>query len=182
MKIRFATSNPHKVAEANEAGREFGVEFEQIRVDYPEIRAEDVEDVAKDGAQYVFGKTKSAVIVEDTGLYIEALNGFPGAFSAFVHRKIGSDGILKLMDGVENRAAKFRSAIGWRDENGVKIFSGEVEGEINSEKRGEEGFGYDPIFVPKGQKKTFAEDFRMKNKVSHRRQAFEKFCKWVAGA
>ncbi len=215
IRILFATSNPHKVHEGNETGKEFGIEFKQISVPYSEIRDEDVGRIAEDGANFVFSKIKKPVIVEDTGLFIDALNGFPGPYSAFVFRKIGNDGILRLMKNIKNRKAEFISAIGYCDLEGVKIFKGILNGTIARKPKGNEGFGYDPIFIPdkskkillpknsKGifghkilpmakfscrkiltrntlyyDKKTLAEDFNLKNQISHRKKAFEKFCRW----
>ncbi len=178
--ILFATSNSHKIEEANEIGKEFNVNFEQIMVDYPEIRDESVEKVAADGVKFVFDKINKSVIVEDSGLFIDALNNFPGSYSAFVQRKIGNRGILKLLAGEKNRSAKFMSAIGFCDEKGiVKTFTGEVCGRISNEIRGSGGFGYDPVFIPENSELTFAENPGLKNKISHRRVAFEKLCKWL---
>jgi XTP/dITP diphosphohydrolase len=179
MEVRFATSNPHKVLEGNLVGKRFGMEFVQIRHSYPEIRDEDVSRVAEDGARFVFDKINEPVIVEDTGLFIERLNGFPGSFSAFVFQKIGNEGILRLLENEGNRNAEFISAIGYCDGKGVNVFRGSVGGTIADDKRGTDGFGYDPIFVPEGYKKTFAEDPEMKAMVSHRRNAFQSFCEWI---
>lgn len=179
MEILFATSNPHKVKEAKGVGKDFGVEFPQLKESYPEVRDEDVSKVAEEGARFVFERIQKPVIVEDTGLYIESLNGFPGSYSAFVYRKISNKGILKLLMEDINRNARFISAIGYCDPNGVLVFQGSVKGSIADEVKGGAGFGYDPIFVPEGQQKTFAEDPVMKSEVSHRKKAFEKFCKWI---
>lgn len=179
MEILFATSNPHKVREANDVGEGFGVEFIQLMEPYPEIRDEDVSRVAEEGAKFVFEGIQKTVIVEDTGLFIDVLNGFPGSYSAFVYRKIGNQGILQLLTEKVDRSARFTSAIGYCDLKGVKIFQGSVEGTIADEAEGTAGFGYDPLFIPKGQTKTFARDPVMKSRVSHRKKAFEKFCRWV---
>ena len=181
MRILFATSNHHKVMEANEVGKNFGVEFSHLMERYPEIRDEDVSRVAEAGAKFVFEKIQKPVVVEDTGLFIEALNGFPGSYSAFVFKKIGNQGILQLLKEKENRNARFISAVGYCDSDGVRIFQGLVEGSIAREAKGGAGFGYDPIFIPEGQSETFAQDPEMKNGISHRRRAFEKFCRWVIG-
>lgn len=178
-KVLFATSNKFKVDEANFVGKKFSIEFVQINQPYPEIRDENVEKVAEEGAKFVFRKIKKSVIVEDTGLYIESLNGFPGSYSKFVFEKIGNEGILKLLKGEKNRNATFVSSVGYFDGKIKKIFTGKVQGKILKEIRGKEGFGYDPIFLPEGQEKTFAEDYEVKKKISHRKKAFEKFCEWV---
>ncbi len=178
-KIKFATSNPHKVREGNLVGGEFGIEFVQVKLGYPEVRDEDVSVVAEEGAWFVFDRVREPVIVEDAGLFIEALKGFPGSFSAFVFHKIGNRGILKLLEGEVNRRAEFISAVGYCDEGGVRVFKGTVEGLIAGGERGLEGFGYDPIFTPLDYERTFAEDPDLKARVSHRRKAFQKFCEWV---
>jgi len=179
MDILFATSNIHKVEEANAVGKVYGVRFKQIMGNYPEVRDEDVGNVAREGARYVFERVGERVIVEDAGLFINALDGFPGAYSSFVFGKIGNRGILKLMDGFRDRGARFVSAIGYIDKNGVRVFEGVIEGTIPPEAKGSLGFGYDPIFKPKGNDLTFAEDLVFKNLVSHRRISFEKFCGWL---
>ena len=183
--IKFATSNPNKVVEGNIVGKEFGIEFVQIMEDYPEIRDEDVARVAEEGAKFVYGSVKEPIIVEDTGLFINALNGFPGTYSKFVFRKIGNDGILRLMKGMDsgagqgNRRAVFVSAIGYYDGDRVIVFKGEVNGRITSEPKGNVGFGYDPIFMPDDYDKTFAENRELKLEISHRRNSFQKFCEWL---
>jgi XTP/dITP diphosphohydrolase len=179
MEVLFATSNQHKVAEANKVAQEHLITFTQINVMYPEIRADSVRAVAEEGARHVYSQMGRAIMVEDSGLFIEALNGFPGAYSAFVMGKIGCDGILKLMDGVGDRRAKFVSAIGYKDAESEEVFEGVVDGFITYEKRGTHGFGYDPIFQPADSKRTFAEDPKHKNQVSHRRKATELLCRFL---
>ena len=177
--VRFATSNPHKVAEANIVGKEYGIRFEQLKVPYPEIRDESVSVVAEDGARFVYAKVAGPIIVEDTGLFIDSLKGFPGAYSAFAYRKVGCRGILKLLSGEKNRKAHFTSAVGYCDQDGTKVFEGAIGGRIATEEGGSGGFGFDSIFIPKGFEKTFGEDPETKMQVSHRRLAFVKFCDWL---
>ena len=179
MKVLFVTGNEHKASEANEIGAEFGVEFARVDCPYPEVRDEDVRVVAREGAHYVYGKLVEPVIVEDAGLFIDALDGFPGSYSSFVFKKIGHEGILKLLEGEENRKACFVSAVGYTDGSEIKIFEGVIEGEITRELRGDAGFGYDTIFQPAGSEKTFAEDSVNKSKVSHRRKSVQAFCEFL---
>jgi len=178
--VLFATSNPFKVKEGNKIAGEFGIEFKQIRVDYPEIRDESIGKIAEEGVKFVFDKIKKPVIVEDTGLFIRALNGFPGPYSAYVYRKVGCNGILKLLHNSNERSAEFITAIGFKNSSTLRIFEGKVKGVISEIERGSAGFGYDPIFIPEGYEKTFAEDPELKSKVSHRRKAFYKFCEWFS--
>jgi len=180
MDVLFATSNKHKVAEANVVVVEHDIRFSVCECPYPEVRSELVADVARDGAAFVFAEIKKPVIVEDSGLFVRAFGGFPGAYSRFVYDKIGCEGILKLMAGVEERSARFTSAVGYADKNGVEVFEGQVKGVLTEQLRGEGGFGYDPVFTPMGYTKTFAEDPKNKNKVSHRRMAFELLCEFLS--
>jgi len=177
--LLFATSNTNKVSEANKVGQKYGIVFSQVNVMYPEVRAENCSEVAEEGVRYAYSKIQRPIVVEDSGLFIEAFGGFPGPYSSFVQHKLGNDGILKLMDGVTDRRAKFISAIGYFDGDDVRIFEGVVDGFITCEKRGGGGFGYDPIFMPEGSEKTFAEDHKRKNEISHRSKATELLCRFL---
>ncbi|OQX21120.1 MAG: non-canonical purine NTP pyrophosphatase, RdgB/HAM1 family [Candidatus Altiarchaeales archaeon A3] len=178
IKVLFSTTNKHKIKEANETGKIYGIEFEQINFPYPEIRDEKFENIASDGVKYVYEKIKRPVIVDDSGIVIDALNGFPGTFSAYAEKKLGNSGILKLMKGAENRTARYISAVAFFDGKILKTFVGTVEGEISDEERGSGGFGYDPVFIPAGYKETFGENPGPKNEISHRRKSIEEFCKF----
>jgi len=121
--------------------------------------------------------------VEDAGLFVEALKGFPGPYSAYVYRTLGTRGILKLMENVEDRAASFRSVVVFSSpEHQPVCFSGEVKGRISMEERGDSGFGFDPIFEPEaGDGRTFAEmTTEEKNRYSHRAEALRRFAKWYS--
>jgi len=120
--------------------------------------------------------------VEDTGLFIDALNGFPGALAAYVHKSIGLQGILKLLEGVENRKAHFDAAVAYGAPPGrIWVFTGRVYGRISLKEAGSGGFGFDPLFVPEGFDKTFAEmSLEEKSKISHRALAFRRLGVWIA--
>jgi XTP/dITP diphosphohydrolase len=181
MEILFATSNANKVREANIVGVPHGVSFRQIGLMYPEIRAETVSEVALDGARYIGKQLSKPAIVEDSGLFIEALGGFPGPYSAFVYKRIGCEGILRLMGDRRDRRARFISAVGYSHGGEVCVFEGVCEGEIAFGSFGGGGFGYDPVFLPQGFDRTFAQDEQVKNDVSHRRVAIDKLCMHVRG-
>jgi len=178
MQVLFATSNKHKVLEANVVGKRFGVEFKQLKMSYPEVRDNSVSKVALEGVKYVYSKVRKPVVVEDSGLFVKALNNFPGSFSAMFFDSIGIQGILDLMYARKNRQAYFLSTIAFHDGKVLKAFEGRVDGLISRKPSGSSGFGFDPIFIPKGSKKTFAEDAVFKSKVSHRVKSVEMFCKW----
>ena len=175
MKLYFATSNKHKIEEFRDFLGSRNIEVEPIDMEIPEIRHTDVAEVAIEKARYAAEKTGKSVIVEDSGLYIDALKGFPGAYSAFALKTIGLKGILNLMRVEEHRSAKFVSAIAIAEPGAEpKVFVGEEKGTLTREIQGTEGFGYDPIFIPDGYRKTHAEDIEIKRKVSHRVSALLK--------
>lgn len=176
MKLTIVTSNAHK---AEEVAAFFAgvVEVTHVALDLPEHRSDDVGEIAKGKAQYAYEHLKTPVMVDDTGLFIDALNGFPGPYAAFVLNTIGNTGILKLMEGVPDRAARFTTAIGFADGTGARVFKGTVEGQITHAPRGSGGFGYDPIFAV--GETTLAElPLEEKNRISHRARALAAFHDW----
>ena len=186
MKITFVTGNSHKVEEATAICAPRGITIVQNDCGYPELQEDDVALVAAYGAAHAADRLGSAVIVEDTGLYIDSLRGFPGPYAAYVYDTIGNPGILALMrdidDGVggNDRSATFRSVVGYC-EPGIEpiTFEGAVTGRIAYAGAGEGGFGYDPIFEIDGV--TLASMGEEKNNVSHRAKSFAKFADWLFG-
>jgi len=185
IKIYFVTRNKGKFKEVETLAKQYGIIMEQLEVDKLEIQADDIRDVALYAARYVFEKIGGSrnIVVEDAGLFINALRGFPGPYSSYVYKTIGIHGILKLMDNVKDRSAFFKAVVVFESPwLGEKVFEGIVHGEIALEARGSMGFGFDPIFIPEGSTKTFAEmSIEEKNKFSHRAIAFKKFFKWLHG-
>lgn len=180
MKIYFCTSNKHKLKEYKEILKEFGINVKKASLKLIEIQADKLEDVAKEKVKHAFEKIKKPVFIEDAGLFIQALKGFPGVYSAYVMKTIGCKGVLKLMKGVKKRDAVFKSVIAFMEENQkVHLFCGECKGKISQTIKGSSGFGFDPIFIPLGYEKTFAQDINLKNKLSHRRKAIEKFIRFL---
>ncbi len=172
--IYFVTSNKGKLIEAQGI---FG-DIEQRNIGYTEIQTDTLEEVVVFGMKEVIAKLKGPVMIEDAGLFIEALKGFPGVYSAYVQKTIGNDGILKLMENVEDRRAYFRSVVGYIEPGmDLVMFSGDVHGSIGFEQRGSKGFGYDPIFYING--KSLAEmDIEEKNKISHRGESMKALKQW----
>lgn len=131
-------------------------------------------------AKYVFDRFKVPCFADDTGLEVDSLNGEPGVYSARYagDQRNSEDNIQLLLTklrGAQNRKAKFRTTIALAEAGGITTFEGTVSGIILSEKRGASGFGYDPIFLPDGANKTFAEmDLMEKNSISHRAIAMNK--------
>ena len=180
MKIYFATTNVHKIKEAKQVAKEYGVELIPTQAPKIELQSDNLRDIAVFAAILAYQHVKAPVIVEDAGLFVIALKGFPGPYSNYVYKTIGVKGLLKLMEGVKDRRAYFLSVVAFAYSEGVKVFYGRVDGEIAYEARGTKGFGFDPIFVPKGSTKTFAEmDVEEKNRYSHRANAIRRFCQWL---
>jgi len=174
----FATSNINKFNEAKEILKNH--EITHLQFDYAEIRSDSLEEIARNSARAAYRMCKEAVFVEDTGLFIDHLSGFPGTYSGWVHNKIGNEGILKLMGDTENRSARFETVIAYMmDKEHVSFVRGKCEGTIALEPRGKTGFGYDAIFVPDGEHQTFAESIELKNKLSHRYNALLEFSKRI---
>lgn len=178
--LSFATSNEHKFREAERILKDFGVNIRHAKLSYPEIRGDRPAEIAADSARKLKLKVKPPFFVEDSGLFVDGLNGFPGAYAAWVLRKIGLEGFLRLMRGVKGRDAAFKAAVALFDGKGVVVFEGEVKGRIASRESGRGGFGYDPIFVPQGSRKSFARmSEKEKDAVSHRRKALEKLAHYL---
>jgi XTP/dITP diphosphohydrolase len=174
MKILFATGNPGKLKEVRALFATLGHEVEQLEDDCPEIQADTLEEVVDAALKWLWDRHHVPIIIDDSGLFIDSLGGFPGVYSAYVLKTLGCPGILKLVDGFENRGAEFRCCAGYVDADGRTISrSGVSRGRIIAEMRGSEGFGFDPIFAPEGHELTFAElDLDVKNRISHRGRAF----------
>jgi len=182
--VFFATNNVHKFEEACKVLAEYGIALGMLRVKSLEIQSDSLEDIAKTSVTCAFRKCKLPLIVEDAGLFVEAFRGFPGPYAAYVYKTIGNNGLLRLMNEVENRKARFESAIAYLSKKSKLplCFQGEVAGETTREERkgkNRAGFGFDPIFQPTGSNKTFAEmTIDEKNTFSHRAIALHKFAKW----
>jgi len=180
--VFFATRNLHKFKEARHVLAEFKIATAMLRVEAIEIQDDNIENIAKASATDASNKTNLSLIVEDAGLFIEALNSFPGPYSSYVYQTLGTKGILKLMENVEKRDASFHSLVAFcNPKENPRTFHGVVRGKISLHERGNQGFGFDPIFEPltSDSHKTFAEmSIQEKNKFSHRAQALREFAKW----
>ena len=187
-KLVFATNNAHKLEEISSILGE-KVELLSLKdinchADIPET-ADTLEGNAIQKAEYIYQNYGLDCFADDTGLEVEALNGAPGVLSA---RYAGSghnseanmQKLLQNMQGIHNRKAQFRTVICLILDGKMHVFEGIVKGELTKEKRGTSGFGYDPIFIPEGHSKTFAEmSHETKNKISHRARAVEKLCRFL---
>ena len=182
--VFFVTSNIHKFDEARKALAGYKIATAMLRVEAVEIQDDSIEKVAQASASDAVEKCGLPIIVEDAGLFIEALKGFPGPYSSYAYRTIGTKGILELMKNVEKRQAYFRSVVAFSSpDKPLTTFQGKINGKISRGERGRSGFGFDPIFSPSGQNRTFAEmTTQEKNRYSHRAQALRRFAEWYTVA
>ena len=171
MILKVLTSNPGKVREYQKAFDDMGIIMEHHHIPYDEIQTSELEEVVKKGMEELRAKGRKDFIIDDSGMFVHALKGFPGVYSAYGQKTIGNKGILTLMEGIEDRSATFKCCIGCDIDGRTIIVTGKCEGIILEEERGKEGFGYDPIFSPDG-KRSFAEiSVEEKNTISHRGNA-----------
>jgi XTP/dITP diphosphohydrolase len=174
----FVTSNPGKAREAAEI---LGEEVERVDHDYAEIQSDSLVEIAEKGVRECYDELGEPCFVDDSGMFVEGVDGFPGPYSSYVYSTLGIGGVLRALEGVEDRSARFDCAVAYHDGDEVHTFEGTVRGRVAYEPRGEGGFGYDPVFEVKEDERgrTFAEmSPDEKNAVSHRRRAFEAFSDW----
>lgn len=189
MHIIFATQNPNKVKEIqNQIGELHKIQslLDLNYLEELEETQETLEENALQKARFVFNKFGKSCFADDTGLEIEALDGEPGVYSARYGGPEKSfeknmDLVLFKLEDKKNRKAQFRTVIALIDKNGTEhLFEGVCKGVIVNEKRGEHGFGYDPIFQPEGYQETFAElSLAVKNEISHRGIAVSKLIQFL---
>lgn len=179
-RLYFATRNRDKFAEVQAILASYGLTVHRSTGRKMEIQSSSLREIALRAALQIAERSKRPVLVEDTGLFIETLKGFPGPYSSFVYRTIGNEGILTLMKGRRNRVAVFRSAVAFSPRpREAHVFQGQTTGRVAACERGAR-WGYDPIFEPEGEGGlTYAELPRSrKNQISHRFKAFRRFARW----
>lgn len=189
-KLVFATNNPHKLEEIRAI---LGSKLEILSLadigcdaDIPET-AETLEGNALIKAHYVYDNYKLDCFADDTGLEVDALHGLPGVHTAryaYPDRYDPEANMVKLLEALRennDRNARFRTVIALIEKGKEHLFEGVVEGVIAREKSGTQGFGYDPVFIPEGNSKTFAElGEDIKNTISHRARAVQKLTEYLA--
>jgi XTP/dITP diphosphohydrolase len=181
----FVTGNTHKFQEARAEFRKHKIALAMLNIDAIEIQNDDLKEIAKTSASDAARNADIPVFVEDAGLFINALKGFPGPYSSFVYRTLGTRGILRLMARTNQRTAYFYSAVAFCHPNEKAepiCFEGKVKGKITHKEKGKSGFGFDPIFEPDAKPRvTFAQmTTQEKNRYSHRAQALRKFAEWYS--
>jgi XTP/dITP diphosphohydrolase len=183
MKAIFVTTNEHKRREVQEI---LGVALERADLDLPEIQAIEPAEVAAEkarAAREALGDPDLPVLVEDSGLMVDAWGGFPGALTKWLMQSVGNEGLLRMLGPDEYRSASAVCVVALAETDGtVRTFRGEVPGTVASEPRGGGGFGYDPVFVPEWSSMTYAEMGEGKNTDSHRARAFRAVRGWFGEA
>lgn len=179
-RITFVTGNAGKAAELARQLEPHGIAVDQDRRGYPEIQAETLAEVAEAGARHLLAAgLRPPFLLEDSGLFVAALRGFPGVYSRHALDTLGCAGLLKLMADVEAemRSAAFRAHLLYVDADGrLHPFEGTCPGRIAERATGTGGFGFDPVFIPRGHDRTFAEMAPAeKQAVGHRGQAVQAF-------
>ena len=181
MRLRFVSSNPTKVAEATAILTQAGFEVTAVEKKLGEIQSDNVEFLVRDKCIKAFRLIGRPVFVEHTGLYIEALNGFPGGLTQIFWDTIGPERVSKLFAREDDGRAIARTRIGYCDGRCVHQFQGEVAGTLAPEPRGDHS-QWDCVFIPEGSDQTFAEMGERKNEISMRRKALDKFVAFLSGA
>ncbi|MEM1548990.1 MAG: XTP/dITP diphosphatase [Candidatus Methanomethylicia archaeon] len=179
--ILFVSKNKNKFIEASNILKNYGIKLDWAPFSKMEIQSISLSEIASSAAKNAFETLRKPLIVEDDGLFIKALNGFPGPYSSYVYSTIGLDGILKLMENIKDRECFFESAVAFCNGSLNKVFLGRVYGTISENIRGQGGFGFDPIFIPRGESITFAEmSLEYKCSISHRAIALKSFAEWFS--
>ena len=182
--VFFATGNINKFNEARKILNHYGISVGMLRMKGNEMQSDSLKEIAENSVANAFKLTNLPIFVEDAGLFIDTLSGFPGPYAAYIYKTIHNSGILKLMEKSVDRKAKFQTVIAYCDPTLCKpeCFDGESKGEITETERkpqGKTAFGFDPIFQPLGSSKSFAEmTIEEKNGFSHRARAIRKFAQW----
>ena len=181
--ITFVTTNPGKFREVSAKLAPLGVRLRRRDRAYPEVQADRLEEVVRYAAGVVADQVRGEFLIDDSGLFVDALGGFPGVYSSYAYRTIGPEGVLTLMRGRTDRAARFETVflLGARG-HPPRVFRGACQGTIARRPQGRGGFGFDPIFVPRGHRRTFGEmSLSEKNAISHRARAAEALARHLGG-
>lgn len=174
--VNFVTTNANKFREAE---RILGFRLRQARIGLPEIQSLKAREVAGFKAKEAYSKLRKPVIVEDTALYLKDWNGFPGALISWAVKTIGIERLCELVG--RERAATAEACVAYYDGLRLRVFCSEISGKISEKPRGRKRFDWDRIFIPSGEKRTFAEmSMEEKNLISHRMKAFVKLREYLS--
>lgn len=183
-RLIIASKNKNKLRELELAANillpEINIEIDmQEKYEKIEIQSSELSEIALKALQCILSRYNPQVgendilLVEDSGLFIDVLKGFPGPYSSYILKTIGIDGVLKLLEDKDNRRASYKASMAFYNPRyGTGVVEGVLKGEISREARGSEGFGFDPIFIPEGYRNTLSElGLHVKIRISHRSRA-----------
>jgi len=181
--VTLITSNTDKVVTFNKIlqGLNIPVSVKMVSGSYPEDKEKGTTEwVALQGAKFCADKYQRPVLVTDTGIFIEALNGFPGVNTKFTFKRIGNEGLIKLLEGVNNRRITWVFSLGYCQPNTEPVeFTSKVEGNMPLAPKGVNGFGFDPIFMPQGYDVTFAEDTDLRDQLGPFKDTITQFARYI---
>jgi len=181
--VYFATSNPGKILSLNNFARDLALplEIKILKASHPEVkRDETLRTIALDKAVWLSEKFNKPVFSTDVGLFIPALNGFPGVNTAFSIDRIGVDGISRLMAGKKDRRVSWECALAYREPGRKPVsFSASLKGNLPESPRGKRGFGWDPIFIPRGFNETFGENPSLRDRLSPVKACLKKLAREI---
>ena len=177
--LHFASNNYNKYVEIQSVLQKYSIDVYFSRTILTEIQSNFLIEIAIEKSRSAFEQISMPIIVEDDGLFIDELNGFPGQYSSYSFETIGNDGLIKLLINSKTRIAYFKSVFVFYDGNILQSFVGETKGKIAHRPMGK-GWGFDPMFVPDGIDLTFGQlhQENRKEEFSHRTQALIKFANW----
>lgn len=176
-KLIIATGNKGKVGEIEDILK---IPLEILELKLDEVQSMDLEYVARKKVEEAYKQVKNPVITDDVAVYIEAWNNFPGPFVKYVYSVIGIPKLLEILKNEKNRNVIVKCAVSYHDGEKVQVFIGEVKGKISNKQLGSNGWGFDPVIIPNGYSKTFAQmTSSQKNKISHRGMAFASLKKFL---
>lgn len=155
--VTYITGNKAKIESAKFALEPLGFIVDNIKMETPEIQADDVVEVSKYSAKWAAEKLNKSVLKNDSGLFVNAFKGFPGAYTHYVEDTLGEDGLLKLLEGIEDRTAYFKESIAYCEPGKEPVvFVGITKGKIDTKKSGTNGWSWDYIFIPEGETEPLA--------------------------
>lgn len=182
MNIAFITTNKHKYEEVKDILQDIPIELEHLDMEYEENHDDGIEAIARTASEKLAQELNRPIVLEDTGLFFEAYNGFPGALPKFIYQSIGFKGIFKLLEG-ESRNAYFKTVVGYCEPNKKpQLFEGIMKGKITEKVHNEnkDTMPYDKIFIPDGKQATISDmTIEEKNTFSQRAKAFKEFKEYL---
>lgn len=182
MRIRFLSKNKHKIAEAEKILNPLNVEVVPITVQIDELQALDVEAIIRNKVLRAFDRIGHRLIVEQTCLYLDALNSFPGGLTQPFWDTLEAERFCELFGRGERRGVTAKTWIGYCDGRKIHKFEGEIHGSVSPEPRGDRAFQWDCVFIPDGHQETFAQMGERKNEISMRRLALNAFAQHLREA